>query len=69
MKEFLENRLKLKRRILVVDDEEIERKMLKRMLQKDYKVFLAADGQEALSIMKENQDTLHSCFSIFLCQK
>ncbi|WP_294428007.1 EAL domain-containing protein [uncultured Treponema sp.] len=58
MKEFLENRLKLKRRILVVDDEEIERKMLKRMLQKDYRVFLAADGQEALSIMKENQDTL-----------
>ena len=58
MKEFLEHQLKLKRRILVVDDEEIERKMLKRMLQKDYKVFLASDGEEALSIMKEKHETL-----------
>lgn len=58
MKEFVENRLKLKRRILVVDDEEIERKMLKRILQKDYKVLLASNGEEALSIMREKPETL-----------
>ena len=58
MKEFVETRLKLKRRILVVDDEEIERRMLKKMLENDYEVFLAADGKEALSILKEKHDTL-----------
>ena len=58
MKEFVENSLKIKRRILVVDDEEIERRMLKKILEKDYEVFLASDGNEALSIMREKHETL-----------
>ena len=58
MKEFFETRLKLKRKILVVDDEEIERRMLKKILENDYEVLLAPDGNEALSIMKEKHETL-----------
>ena len=58
MKEFVEERLKLKRNVLVVDDVEVERKMLQHMLIKDYNVLLAANGREALDIMNQVHDTL-----------
>ena len=39
-----------KRQILVVDDEAINRELLTMMLQDDYDVITAADGNEALAI-------------------
>ncbi len=58
MKEFVENKLKLKRKVLVVDDGAVERKMLKNMLEEHYDVLLAKNGQEALNLIKENSNTL-----------
>ncbi len=58
MKEFVEDRLKLKRKVLVVDDEDIQRRMLSHMLKGHYDVLTANNGEEALNEMRENQDTL-----------
>ncbi|MBQ9196725.1 MAG: EAL domain-containing protein [Clostridia bacterium] len=43
-----------KRRILVVDDELINREILKTVLEDEYEVITAADGQEALEIIQRN---------------
>ena len=40
-------------RILIVDDSEVNRDMLSDMLSDDYDIVEAADGEEALSILKE----------------
>ncbi|SDB14085.1 diguanylate cyclase (GGDEF) domain-containing protein [Pseudobutyrivibrio sp. YE44] len=58
MKEFVENKLKLKRKVLVVDDGAVERKLLKDMLEEHYEVLLAEDGKQALQIIKDNYNTL-----------
>ena len=58
MKEFVEDRLKLKRKVLVVDDEDVQRRMLSHMLKGHYDVLTANNGEEALNEMRENQDTL-----------
>lgn len=39
-------------RILIVDDSEMNRDMLSDMLSDDYDIVEAADGEEALSILK-----------------
>lgn len=45
--------------ILVVDDEQRMRNLIKDFLQqKDYKILQAKDGEEALKIFKEEEDTL-----------
>ena len=43
---------KLKRHILVVDDEMINREILANMLSNSYEVHTAANGKEALEILK-----------------
>lgn len=43
----------MKRTILVVDDVEINRDMLELQLQDEYNILKAADGLEALGILKE----------------
>ncbi len=44
------------KRVLVVDDEEDVRETLKNVLKKlEYEPFVAADGEEALDILKEQQ--------------
>ncbi len=58
MKEFVENRLQLKRKVLVVDDEIAERRMLAKILSKEYEVVLAKDGNEALEVMVKMHDVL-----------
>ncbi len=58
MKEFVADRLKVRRRVLVVDDEEINRRMLKKILDKEYEVLLAEDGDTALKVIRENPGTL-----------
>ena len=40
-------------RVLVVDDEESNRKLLSRLLSSDYDVQTAADGEEALALVEE----------------
>lgn len=44
--------------VLVVDDMEINRDVLGMILEKDYEILYAENGQEALSIMKEQKDNL-----------
>ena len=47
-----------KRQILVVDDEFINRELLGNVLKNDYEVLYAENGEEALKIINNNQDTL-----------
>ena len=47
-----------KRRILIVDDELINRELLKLVLEDDYETLTAPDGETALEIIRENSDTL-----------
>ena len=47
-----------KRIVLVVDDEMINREMLKEMLKDNYDIILAKDGEEALNIINENKDLI-----------
>ena len=47
-----------KRRILVADDELINREMLEAILKDDYEVIKAEDGAVAYDIIKENKNTL-----------
>ena len=43
----------MKRRVLIVDDEEINRLILQNILEPDYEVVLASNGKEALDVVKE----------------
>ena len=58
MNEFVESRLQLKRKVLVVDDEAINLKILEKILSVDYDVILSDNGDDALKIVRENKDTL-----------
>ncbi|MBO5496452.1 MAG: EAL domain-containing protein, partial [Oscillospiraceae bacterium] len=46
------------RRILIVDDEMVNREILGALLQDEYELLFACDGAEALRVMRENKDTL-----------
>ncbi len=46
------------RQVLVADDDNINRQLLKFMLQDNYDVLLAENGQEALDILHENKDEI-----------
>lgn len=48
----------MKDTILIVDDEEINRRLLARMLQSDYQIIEAADGKEALEVLQKDQDQI-----------
>ncbi len=47
-----------KRKILVADDELINRELLGMMLEEDFDVLYACDGEEAIEKIRENADTL-----------
>jgi diguanylate cyclase (GGDEF)-like protein len=47
-----------KRLVLVVDDESINREILGNILETDYEVIYAADGNEAQQLIQEHQDVL-----------
>ena len=47
-----------KRLILVADDEIINREILGEILKSEYDILFAADGEEALEIIRQNKDTL-----------
>ncbi len=46
------------RRVLVVDDEQINRELLGMIISREYEVIYAEDGAEALRIIRENEKTL-----------
>lgn len=48
----------MKDKILIVDDNEINRAVLMEILRDDYQVLEAENGKEALSIMEEQMDEL-----------
>ena len=48
----------IRRKVLVVDDEEISRRIMGRILGRDYDVMYAENGAEALAAVKENCKTL-----------
>ncbi|MCR4597622.1 MAG: hypothetical protein K5678_01160 [Acetatifactor sp.] len=52
MSDFVQRRLGVKRRILIVEDEEINRLILSNILEKEYDVLTATNGQEALEIAR-----------------
>ena len=58
MERVLESRLQLKKRVLVVDDELINRRLLEKIIADKYEVLQAGDGAEALEIIKANRNTL-----------
>lgn len=47
-----------KRLILVVDDELVNRELMKGVLQEDYELLFAENGEEALAAIRENRATL-----------
>ena len=40
-----------KRKVLIVDDQEVNRRMLSKIIESDYDVVCAENGQEALNIL------------------
>ena len=48
----------MKRKILIAEDNDVNREMLKRILIGEYEVIEAEDGVDALSAMKQNSDSL-----------
>ncbi len=58
MKNLVEKNLKLKRKVLVVDDEEIGRDNFANLIDDRYQVLFAENGIEALKVIKDNADTL-----------
>lgn len=62
LKELLQKQEK-KYTILLVDDEEANLRATSRLLENDYNVILAKDGQEGLRIVKEQKDSIHLIIS------
>ena len=58
MQELLERKKGLHRKVLIVDDEFIEREMLGAMLSDLYEIEYAGNGQEALDIIRKGKMTL-----------
>ncbi|MCR5023816.1 MAG: response regulator [Lachnospiraceae bacterium] len=58
MDTFLKDIFKFKRRVLVVDDEQINRRMLEKILSPGYEVLLAGNGDEALNVIKTEKKVL-----------
>ena len=48
----------IKKQILVVDDDEINREVLDAILSEDYNVLKADNGREALDILEENPENI-----------
>lgn len=55
-RENVVNEKHLDKKILVVDDSEIIRNLLKKMFNDEYEIITADDGQEALDIISKNND-------------
>ncbi len=58
MDTFFKDVFKFKRRVLVVDDEPVNRRMLEKILSPGYEVLLAGNGDEALNVIKREKKVL-----------
>ncbi len=58
MKENLINIKNIRRKVLIVDDEPINRRLLGFIVDRDFDVIYAENGMQALEIIKENEKTL-----------
>ena len=58
MQELLERKKGLHRKVLIVDDEFIEREMLGAMLDSLYEIKYAGNGVEALDILRKDKDSM-----------
>ena len=47
-----------KRRVLIVDDDAVNREILGNILEKNYEVLFAANGADALELIRKHQETL-----------
>ncbi|WP_044928922.1 two-component system response regulator [Butyrivibrio sp. AD3002] len=54
----MDSGLDVKRKILIVEDEPINRKILENIIKKDYEGIFARDGVEAIELIRDNSDTL-----------
>ena len=50
----------IKKRLLIVDDTELSREMIKNMFQKQYEVLEAGNGQEALDLLEKEAGTINA---------
>ena len=51
--------IRIRRSILVIDDELINREMLRFMLEQDYDVLAAANGEEALALLEQHMSSIN----------
>ena len=58
MQELLERKKGLHRKVLIVDDEFIEREMLGKMLESLYEIKYAGNGNEAVDIIRDEKNSL-----------
>ncbi len=58
MKETLRREINIHRKVLLVDDEPINRQILKVIISNEYDVIQAENGEEALQKIAENQNTI-----------
>lgn len=50
--------MKQKRKILIVEDNELNRELLREILSADYQILEAENGKEGLDILRENKETI-----------
>ena len=48
----------MRSRVLVVDDMELNRELLQEMLEEDYDVLLAEDGEQAIKVLSESHESI-----------
>ena len=58
MQDLFNRNLTLRRKVLVVDDELINRELLGNIISSDYEVLYAADGIEAMNLIHKHEQTL-----------
>ena len=51
-------RSRIKQQLLIVDDSEINREILKEMLKDDYRILTATNGEEGISVMQEHENDI-----------
>lgn len=44
----------MRNKVLIVDDEELNRELLRQIFEKDYEILMAKDGKEAIQIVNQN---------------
>lgn len=48
----------MKKAILIVDDEELNRELLRQMFEQDYNIYMAQDGKEAITLLGRHREEI-----------